>query len=96
MKNLMCQQYATKPVLADQITITGDHMTSRFEVVPAIPKETGSFREGSRFFSNMAPGGFSIYDNKQKCRLPQSFSTRDDAQAVCGEKNSEQLFSSTY
>lgn len=71
-------------------------MASRFEVVPAIPKETGSVREGSRFFSNMAPGGFSIYDNKEKCRLPQSFATRADAQAECSTKNSQLLFSSMY
>jgi hypothetical protein len=44
----------------------------------------------------MAPGGFSIYDNKEKCRLPQSFATRADAQAECSTKNSQLLFSSMY
>lgn len=71
-------------------------MVSRFEVVPAIPTETGSMRDGIRFYSSMAPAGFSIFDNKAKCRLPRSFATRKDAEAECGAKNSEQLFSSMY
>lgn len=69
-------------------------MVSRFVVVPAIPNETGSVRQGARFYSSMAPNGFSIYDNKEKCRLPLSFPTRTEAEAVCAVKNSEQLFSS--
>lgn len=70
----------------------GDEMTSRFVVVPGIPKETGSVRDGSRFYSSMAPCGYDIYDNKEKCRLPASFPTRMEAEAECEAKNSEQLF----
>ncbi|PTT96070.1 hypothetical protein DBR45_45750 [Pseudomonas sp. HMWF031] len=69
-------------------------MTSRFVVVPGIPKETGSVRNGARFYSSMAPCGFSIYDNKERCRLPESFPTRMEAEAECEAKNSEQLFRS--
>lgn len=69
-------------------------MVSRFVVVPAIPAETGSVRNGARFYSSMAPCGFSIYDNKEKCRLHLSFSTRAGAEAECEVKNSEQLFGS--
>jgi hypothetical protein len=53
-------------------------------------------RNGARFYSSMAPCGYSIYDNKEKCRLPASFPTRTEAEADCEEKNSEQLFSSMY
>ena len=72
-------------------------MVSRFVVVPGIPKETGSVRCGARFYaSSMAPCGYDIYDNKEKCRLAVSFPTRMEAEAECEAKNSEQLFSSTY
>jgi len=71
-------------------------MVPRFVVVPAIPTETGSVRNGARFYSSMAPCGFSIYDNKEKCRLHLPFSTRVEAEAVCEVKNSKQLFSSMY
>jgi hypothetical protein len=70
-------------------------MTSRFIVVPGIPKETGSVRNGSRFYSSMAPCGYNIYDNKEKCRLPAPFPTRMEAEAECEAKNSEQLFRPT-
>jgi hypothetical protein len=69
-------------------------MASRFVVVPGIPKEKGAVRDGSRYYSSMAPCGFSIYDNKEKCRLPASFATRMEAEAECEAKNSEQLFPS--
>lgn len=69
-------------------------MVSRFVVVPAIPTETGSVRDGARFYSSMGPCGYSIYDNKEECRIHLSFPTRDEAEAACDLKNSEQLFSS--
>lgn len=69
-------------------------MALRFVVVPGIPKETGSVRNGSSFYSSMAPCGFSIYDTKEKCRLSASFPTRMEAEAECEAKNSEQLFRS--
>ena len=53
-------------------------------------------RCGARFYASMAPCGYDIYDNKEKCRLPVSFPTRMEAEAECEAKNSEQLFSSMY
>jgi hypothetical protein len=79
-----------------RIKSIGDEMVSRFVVVPAIPTEIESVRNGARFYSRMAPCGFSIYDNKEKCRLPLSLPTRAEAEAVCEVKNSEQLFSSMH
>jgi len=45
---------------------------SRFVVVPAIPKETGSMRLGMSFCKN-APIGFDIYDNEEKQRLATTY-----------------------
>ncbi len=39
-------------------------MIQRFVVVPAIPTETGSVRNGARFHSTTVPAGFDIYDNQ--------------------------------
>ena len=64
----------------------GDVMVSRFVVVPAIPTETGSVRIGGRYYSSMAPCGFDIFDDKEKCRLGLSFPTRAEAEAECGKK----------
>ncbi|CAI8817307.1 hypothetical protein EMIT0P218_10845 [Pseudomonas sp. IT-P218] len=86
----MCWPFAAKPNSDDQHI--GDEMVSRFVVVPGIPKETGSVRNGSRYYSTMAPSGYNIYDNKEKTRLPESFPTRMEAEAECEAKNSEQLF----
>jgi hypothetical protein len=71
-------------------------MLSRFLIVPGIPTETGSTREGTRFYSTMASNGFNIYDNKEKCRLALGFATRAEAEAECRSKNAEQLFGSMY
>ena len=62
-------------------------MASRFVVVPAIPTETGSVRIDGRYYSSMAPCGFDIFDDKEKCRLGLSFPTRAEAEAECREKN---------
>lgn len=69
-------------------------MVSRFVVVPGTPIETGSARNGTRYYSSMAPGGFDIYDNQEKYRLRLSYSTHAQAEAECEKKNVEQLFSS--
>lgn len=79
-----------------RIKNTGEEMVSRFVVVPAIPTETGSVRNGARFYSSKELFGFNIYDNKEKCRLSLHFPTRSEAETVCELKNSEQLFSSMY
>lgn len=47
-------------------------MISRFVVVPANPKETGSMRNGASFCKT-APIGFNIYDNKDKLRLTTTY-----------------------
>lgn len=71
-------------------------MLSRFVIVPGIPVETGSVREGARFYSTMTPNGFNIYDNKERCRLALVFATLAEAEAECRAKNSEQLFGPMY
>lgn len=64
-------------------------MISRFVVVPAIPTETGSVREGSRFYCETAPIGFNLYDNEEKCRLKTTFQDREVALAECQRLNQE-------
>lgn len=44
-------------------------LISRFVVVLGIPTETGSVRNGARFYGSTAPIGFNIYDNQEKLRL---------------------------
>jgi hypothetical protein len=65
-------------------------MNSRFVVVPAIPTETGSMRDGTRFYCETAPIGFNIYDNEEKCRLKKAYQTRVEAQDECQQLNHEQ------
>lgn len=66
-------------------------MNSRFVVVPAIPTETGSIRNGTRFYCETAPIGFNIYDNEEKCRLKTTYQIRIEAQDECQRLNHEQL-----
>lgn len=63
----------------------------RFIVVPAIPEETGSMRIGSRFYCTTAPIGFNIYDSEARCRLPDSYPARDEAEQACNQLNAERL-----
>ncbi len=67
----------------------GVKMISRFVVVPAIPMETGSVRNGSRFYCQTAPIGFSIYDNEEKLRLKNIYQTREEAEGECHQLNLE-------
>lgn len=71
-------------------------MTARFVVVPATPRETGSVRNGARYYSSTEPGGFDLYDNKEKCRLLLAIPTRAEADLLCEVKNTEVLFASMY
>ncbi|KAA0943649.1 MULTISPECIES: hypothetical protein [Pseudomonas] len=64
-------------------------MIQRFVVVPAIPTETGSVRNGARFHSTTVPAGFDIYDNQGKQRLQFTYSTRIEADAECERLNME-------
>ncbi|PTU00220.1 hypothetical protein DBR45_23865 [Pseudomonas sp. HMWF031] len=66
-------------------------MISRFVVVPAIPTETGSMRNGVRFYCETASIGFSIYDNEEKLRLKTTYQAREDAETECQRLNLERL-----
>lgn len=66
-------------------------MISRFVVVPAIPTETGSMRNGSRFYCQTAPIGFNLYDNEEKLRLETTYQTREEAEGQCQRLNLERL-----
>jgi hypothetical protein len=68
----------------------GVKMMSRFVVVPAIPTETGSMRNGSRFYCQTAPIGFNLYDNEEKLRLT-TYQTREEAEGECQRLNLERL-----
>lgn len=69
----------------------GVKMISRFVVVPAIPTETGSMRNGSRFYCQTAPIGFNLYDNEEKLRLKTTYQTREEAEGECQRLNLEML-----
>jgi hypothetical protein len=62
-------------------------MIQRFVVVPAIPAETGSVRNVTRFHSTTVPSGFDIYDNQDKQRLQFTYPTRIEADAECERLN---------
>lgn len=64
-------------------------MIPRYVVVPAIPTETGSVRNGARFYSTTVPAGFDIYDNQDKQRLQPTYPTRIEADAECQRRNAE-------
>jgi hypothetical protein len=66
-------------------------MMSRFVVVPALPTETGSLRNGSRFYCQTAPVGFNLYDNEEKLRLKAPYQTREEAESECQRVNLENL-----
>lgn len=66
-------------------------MISRFAVVPAIPTETGSMRDGARFYCKTAPIGFNIYDNEEKLRLKTTYQAREEAEEQCQRLNQELL-----
>ncbi|MCP2226375.1 hypothetical protein OKW12_001782 [Pseudomonas silensiensis] len=66
-------------------------MIPRFVVVPAIPTETGSTRNGTRFYCKTAPIGFNLYDNEEKRRLPTTYPTRTEAEEECLQLNNECL-----
>ena len=63
----------------------------RFVTVPAVPKETGSMRIGSRFYCTTGPIGFNIYDCEAQCRLPDCYPGRGDADDACQRLNAECL-----
>lgn len=64
-------------------------MIQRFVVVPAIPIESGSVRNGTRFYSTTVSAGFDIYDNQDKQRLQFTYPTRIEADVECERRNVE-------
>ena len=56
---------------------------ARFVVIPAIPIETGSARNGTRFYCETAPVGFNICDNDEKSRSKAAYQTRSEADGEC-------------
>lgn len=64
-------------------------MLPRFVVVPAVPKETRSVRNGTRYYATTVTGGFDIYDNLEKQRLKPSFQSKAEAEAECESRNSD-------
>lgn len=66
-------------------------MISRFVVVPAIPVETESIREGGRFYCKTAPIEFNLYDNQDKQRLQPNYPSRQEAEAECQRLNAERV-----
>ncbi|WP_301842794.1 hypothetical protein U9R80_16465 [Pseudomonas sp. JQ170C] len=64
-------------------------MLPRFVVVPAVPIETHSVRNGTRYYATTVTGGFDLYDNQEKLRLKPSYPTRAEADAECARRNSE-------
>lgn len=81
------------PKAANTERVVGEElmMISRFAVVPAIPMETGSMRNGTRFYCKTAPIGFNIYDNEGKLRLKITYQTRLEAESECERFNQERL-----
>lgn len=73
--------------VTDNLLTAGDEMASRFVAVPAVPAETGLVREAARFYPTTVPSRFNIYDNEAKCRLPESYPTRAEADAECEARN---------
>lgn len=76
---------------SEEVLGEGVKMMSRFVVVPAIPTETGSMRNGSRFYCQTAPIGFNLYDNEEKLRLKTTYQTREEAEGECQQLNLERL-----
>ena len=76
---------------SEEVLGEGVKMISRFVVVPAIPTETGSMRNGARFYCETAPIGFGIYDNEEKLRLTTTYQAREEAETECQRLNLERL-----
>ncbi|VVO07077.1 hypothetical protein PS710_03146 [Pseudomonas fluorescens] len=66
-------------------------MAFRFGVVPALPTDTESMRNGTRSYCKTATVGFNLYDNEKKLRLQTTYQTRAEAEYVCQRHNMERL-----
>ena len=79
------------PIAANRYGVIHEamEMNKRFVVIPAIPIETGSVRNGTRFYCGTAPIGFNIYDNDEKSRSKAVYQTRSEAEGECQRLNLE-------
>lgn len=66
-------------------------MISRFVVVPAIPTETGSTRDGMRFYCETAPSVSTSMTTKKKHRLKTTYQIREEVRDECQRLNHKQL-----
>ena len=66
-------------------------MALRFGVVPALPTDTKSMRNGTRSYCKTATEGFNLYDNEKKLRLQTTYPTRAEAEYECQQRNLERL-----
>ncbi|VVN71156.1 hypothetical protein PS710_00437 [Pseudomonas fluorescens] len=66
-------------------------MTFRFGVVPALPTDTESMRNGARSYCKNATVGFNLYDSLNKLRLQTTYQTRAEAEYECQRHNMERL-----
>lgn len=64
-------------------------MLPRFVLVPAVPVEKPSYRDGLEPHSEAYSGSFDIYDNKEEVRLTRGFHDRTVAEAACVNMNCE-------
>lgn len=55
------------------------------------PMETGSMRNGSRFYCQTAPIEFNIFDNEEKLRLKTAYGARECAEVECQRLYLERL-----
>jgi hypothetical protein len=66
-------------------------MAFRFGVVPALPTDAESVRNGTRSYCKNATVGFNLYDNEKKLRLQTTYETRAEAEHECQRRNMERL-----
>jgi hypothetical protein len=66
-------------------------MAFRFGVVPALPTDTESMRNGTRSYCKTATVGFNLYDTDKKLRLQNTYQTRAEAEYECQRHNMVRL-----
>lgn len=66
-------------------------MAFRFGVVPELPTDTESMRNGTRSYCKTATVGFNLYDTEKKLRLQTTYQTRAEAEYECQRHNMVRL-----
>ncbi|MFV3382634.1 hypothetical protein [Pseudomonas sp. NY15354] len=64
-------------------------LQSRFVIVPIVPIEQETLKNGARFLASAESGDLDIYDNWEKMRFKPSYPTKALADAACAKMNSE-------